>query len=245
VIETSRHLPFDGTYNVRDIGGYANSDGRRTRWRVLLRADSLHRLSEPAQAELIALGVRTIVDLRHAAEQRAAPNVFDGSTAVRYVHAPLLEDPTTRSSSAPSASLAEVYRLALSARGQQIAAIFNQLAEDDGLPALVHCTAGKDRTGLIVALLLRLAGVPSATIAEDYALSSTYLQGAYFDDARLRAERAGIPWPEYQLRLVCPAPLMLETLAWLDATYGDGDAYLLGLGLSPGVLARLRERLLE
>jgi protein-tyrosine phosphatase len=113
------------------------------------------------------------------------------------------------------------------------------------LPALIHCTAGKDRTGIIVALLLGLVGVPDDVIADDYALSSTYLQGAYFDDARLRAERAGIPWAEYQLRLVCPASLMLDTLAWLAETYGGAEAYLLAQGQPPDVLSRLRERLLE
>jgi Tyrosine phosphatase family len=118
-----RHLPLEGTYNVRDIGGYVTRDGRRTRWRTLLRADSLHRLTRPAQAELLAYGVRTIVDLRHAGEQAAAPNVFAESTDVRYVHAPLLEDPKTRRSGAPSAALADVYQLALRTRGQQIVAV--------------------------------------------------------------------------------------------------------------------------
>jgi protein-tyrosine phosphatase len=245
VLEASRHLPLDGTYNVRDIGGYTTRPGRRTRWRTLLRADSLHRLTAPAQAELLACGVRTIVDLRHVGEQLAAPNVFAGSSAVRYLHAPLLEDPTTRASSAPAASLSEIYRLALRTRGDQIAAIFNQLAVDDGLPALVHCTAGKDRTGIVVALLLGLVGVPNEIIAEDYALSATYLQGGYFDEARLRAEQAGISWSEYQLRLVCPAPLMLDTLAWLQAEYGGVEGYLLGVGLPAWVLDSLRERLLE
>src|SRR6185369_10690856 len=83
VLEASRHLPLDGTYNVRDIGGYTTRVGRRTRWRTLLRADSLHRLTAPAQAELLGCGVRTIVDLRHAGEHLAAPNVFAASSAVR------------------------------------------------------------------------------------------------------------------------------------------------------------------
>jgi protein-tyrosine phosphatase len=73
-----------------------------------------------------------------------------------------------------------------------IAAIFEQLAGDDALPALAHCTAGKDRTGSVIALVLGLVGVSYEVIAEDYALSATYLQGGYFDEARLRADRAGI-----------------------------------------------------
>jgi protein-tyrosine phosphatase len=241
----ARHLSLAGTYNVRDIGGYLSRAGRRTRWRTLLRVDSLHRLAAPDQAELLAYGVRTIVDLRHASELLGAPNVFAESDEVRYTHSPLLEDPTTRPSSAASASLGELYRFALRTRGPQVAEIVGQLAQEDGLPALVHCTAGKDRTGLIVAPLLGLVGVPDETIAEDYALSSTFLQGDYFEEARLRAERVGIAWSEYQLRLVCPSSLMVDTLTWLDDAYGGTEAYLLGLGLAPQELAGLRERLLE
>jgi protein-tyrosine phosphatase len=241
MIETSRHLPFDGTYNVRDIGGYMSGDGRRTRWRVLLRADSLHRLTEPAQAELIALGVRTIVDLRHAVEQLAAPNVFAGSTAIRYVQVPLLEDPTTRSSSAPSASLAEVYQLALNTRGQQIAAIFNQLAEDDGLPALVHCTAGKDRTGIVSALLLRVAGVGIDEIAADYGLSDIREIPGYGDWLQEQ-----LPPEEARIRdFVTSAPPdgMASLLRDLDEAHGSAAGYLESAGVDPAALAEIRRRL--
>jgi protein-tyrosine phosphatase len=239
MIETSRHLPFDGTYNVRDIGGYMSGDGRRTRWRVLLRADSLHRLTEPAQAELIALGVRTIVDLRHAVEQLAAPNVFAGSTAIRYVQVPLLEDPTTRSSSAPSASLAEVYQLALNTRGQQIAAIFNQLAEDDGLPALVHCTAGKDRTGFACALILHTLGVPDEVISEDYLLTNRFYR---------RDPNSGSDLPDEVKQVLGSVQTAFLGAAFeaIGTDYGDLETYLQkGLGLGAAERAALTARYLQ
>jgi protein-tyrosine phosphatase len=115
----------------------------------------------------------------------------------------------------------------------------------DGLPALVHCTAGKDRTGLVIALALGAVGVEDASIAEDYALSSQYLVGAYFDDARERALRRGIPWETYRANLVCPAPLMLETLETMRARYGSVADYLLDYGFSAAEQDELRERLTE
>lgn len=243
--EGQRHLPLDGTYNVRDVGGYPTRDGRLTRWRTLLRADSLHRLSPRAQADLLAYGVRTIVDLRRPGELMVAPNVFVGVTAVRYLHLPLIgEDPVARSAER-LATLPETYRWILDNRQATIRDALLLIAEDDGLPALFHCTAGKDRTGLMVALLLSLVDVADGTIAKDYALTSTYLGDAYFEEARERAERAGIPWDHYREHLVCPAEFMLETLEYLRDRYGSAEQYLLGAGVPAEALASLRQRLVQ
>jgi protein-tyrosine phosphatase len=242
-----RHLPLAGTYNVRDVGGYATRDGRRTRWRTLLRADSLHRLTEDAQTQLIDAGVRTVVDLRHAAELTEAPNVFLASHRLRYVHAPLFADPTTRpvAEQPELGSLAGIYRFAVEQRGRELTRVVSILAGAGALPALVHCTAGKDRTGLAIALALAAVNVPDDTIAEDYALSAQYLVGGYFDEARARAERRGIPWEAYQARLVCPAPLLLDTLALVRERSGGVPEYLLEHGLTREELESLRAQLLE
>ena len=243
-----RHLHVRGTYNVRDVGGYKTTGGGQTKWRTLFRADSLHRLDGDAQAELLAHGIQTIVDLRHGGEIVEAPNVFAGSGDVTYVQAPLLEDPASRTSEdaarAPR-TLGDTYRFALETRGAVFASILRRFLEADGLPALVHCTAGKDRTGLVIALALGAVGVDDATIAEDYALSSHYLVGAYFDDARERALRRGIPWETYRANLVCPAPLMLETLESTRARHGSVADYLLECGFSAAEQDALRERLTE
>lgn len=241
-----RHLPLDGTYNVRDIGGYRTVDGRRTRWRTLFRADSLHRLPASAQAMLLDHGIRTIVDLRYASEVAEAPNVFDGSNRVRYLGLPLLEDPAARTEGpvAGVRSLADSYRYALEFRASRIVDILRGFTSAEGLPALVHCTAGKDRTGVVIALTLGAIGVPAETIAADYAASADFLVGEYFEEARQRAERRNIPWEQYRQNLVCPAPLMLETLDWLNERYGSVPSYLLESGLQASELQALRERLL-
>jgi protein-tyrosine phosphatase len=238
----ARHLPLAGTYNVRDAGGYPTADGRVIRWRTLFRADSLHRLDEEGQAHLIDAGLRTVVDLRRDVELEQAPNVLAASGRVRYVWISLAPNPTDngeRRELAPD-SLARTYRAIVDGRRAELLAVFQTLAGPGAFPALVHCTAGKDRTGIVVALLLGLAGVDHATIAEDYALSSTYLTEAYFADARVRAEAAGYDWTAYQTLLGCPAELMLATLTDIEARFGGVEAYLREVGLTDGELAALR-----
>lgn len=87
-----RHLPLEGTYNVRDCGGYRARDGRAVKWRVLFRADGLHRLTREGQEALLNHGVQTIIDLRRSEELKTAPNVFADSGDVQYHHVSLLAD---------------------------------------------------------------------------------------------------------------------------------------------------------
>jgi protein-tyrosine phosphatase len=243
----TRHVPLEGTYNVRDAGGYLTQDGRAVRWRTLFRADSLHRLTEDGQIHLLDTGLRTIVDLRRDAERVVAPNVFADSSQVRYVWISLAPNPADgegRRELAPD-SLGRTYREIVETRQAELREILHTLAQPGAFPALVHCTAGKDRTGIVVALLLALAGVDHATIAQDYALTSMYLTEPYFADARLRAEAAGHSWEQYQNLLVCPADLMLATLADIDARYGGAETYLRQIGLSDGELQSLRSALID
>jgi len=242
-----RRLALGGTYNVRDVGGYLTRDGCITRWRTLFRGDSLHRVDALGQQELVELGVKKVIDLREPTEVEDAPNVFAESPLVSYVNVSLVDDPTNAMPRQPSAprTLAEAYRAILQTGAESIATIVSDLAEPNGLPAVIHCTAGKDRTGLLIALLLSMAGVPNATIAWDYELSAMYLVGSYFDEARQRAARAGIPWLQYRERLVCPASLMLDTLAWLGNEHGGARSYLVDAGAALGLLDALTGRLLE
>jgi protein-tyrosine phosphatase len=243
--EPARHLPLEGTWNVRDAGGYPTRDGRTVRWRTLYRADSLHRLTEQGQAHLIEAGLRTVVDLRRDAELAAAPNVLAESDRLRYLWVSLAPNPTEtgQGREVEADTLRQTYRTIVDERGPELRQILGVLAGPGAFPALVHCTAGKDRTGLVVALLLGLAGVEHTVIAEDYALTATYLGDGYVADARQRAEAAGYRWEAYQHLLGCPAELMLETLAHLDERYGGVAPYLRGIGLTADELAALRSAL--
>ena len=239
--EPSRHLPLPGTYNVRDLGGYRTRNGRITRWRAFFRADSLHRLPPEAQAMLLDHGVRTVLDLRRSDELQAAPNVFAGATSVAYRHLSLLVDsPPVPGTPLP---LVDTYRHMLDERQAQICETLRVLVGPGGMPAVVHCTAGKDRTGLIAALVLGLAGVPEDTIVEDYALSATYLVGPFLEETRQRALRRGYTWEQYQPLVGCPPAHMHATLQYLQERYGGIEAYACTIGLGPEQIAQLQEAL--
>ena len=170
VIDTAaRHLPLDGTRNVRDVGGYPAAGGRRVRWRTLLRSDELTRLPASAQEELVELGVRQVIDLRWPEELERAPNVFVKAiaSATRRSRCSRTTRPRTAASRACTATCS-------TPAPSSSAAVVRALLAEDGLPAVIGCAAGKDRTGVTIALLLDLAGVDHATIVDDYALSAGY-----------------------------------------------------------------------
>ena len=233
-----RHLPLEGTHNVRDLGGYVTHDNRVTRWHRLFRSDSLHRLPSTAQAELLSHGVRTVIDLRRTDEVQAAPNVFATADRVRYHHVSLLND-TPPVADGPPQPLVTMYQRILDERQAQVREVLSALAVPEGVPAIFHCTAGKDRTGLISALALGIAGVPADTIIADYALTSTHLGEEFFEETRQRVLQRGRSWEEYQPLLGCPPEYMRTTLAYVETTYGGIEAYVRAIGLSSEEMAQL------
>ena len=230
-----RHLKFAGTFNFRDAGGYPVESGGVTRWRTLFRSDSPHRLSEADRGFLIASGLRTAVDLRQASELTEAPNVFAADTQVTFCHLPLLSDAPPMPQGLPA--LVDIYRAILDERGGQVRAALSVLSAPKALPAVINCTAGKDRTGLIVALILGLAGVSEETIVADYALSGACLAGAFSDEARQRAEDQGF---SYDLLTQCDPDFMRETLEHLRKRYGGIESYVRASGLGDQEIDRLR-----
>jgi len=231
--DPTRHLPLDGTRNVRDIGGYPAAGGRRTRWRTLLRSDELTSIPRHAQAELVALGLRQVIDLRWPDEADRSPNVFRRSGSVRYLNIPLLADDPT-----PHAGLAGMYRHVFDVRAPQLAEVARALLRDDGLPAVIGCAAGKDRTGVAIALLLDLVGVPAEVIAEDYALTA-----GYFSQPRSRVDPPD--WRHEPLDLDNEPELMAQALAHLDRAHGGARALLKREGLWDAEIDRLVDRLTE
>jgi protein-tyrosine phosphatase len=237
-----RHLPLEGTHNVRDLGGYATHDDRVTRWHRLFRADSLHRLPSTAQTELLSHGVRTVIDLRRTDEVKAAPNVFATAQQVRYHHVSLLHDTPPATDRRPQ-PLVTMYQCILDERQAQVRKVLRALAAPAGVPAIFHCTAGKDRTGVISALALGIAGVPADTIIADYALTATHLGEAFFAETRQRVLQRGQNWQEYQPLLGCPPEYMRTTLTYIETHYGGIAAYVRAIGLSSEEIAQLRTAL--
>jgi protein-tyrosine phosphatase len=228
-----RHLRVPGTRNLRDIGGYPAGDGRRTRWRTLYRTDSLDRLPPASQQHLLELGLRCVIDLRWPHELTDAPSVFARAAGVRYAHFSLWQD------DAPAAGPAEAYVRAFDTRGEVLTRVVRTLLEPDGLPAVIGCAAGVDRTGVSIALLLSVVGVPNDVIAADYALSV---------DTFARTEGArefGDDWRSRPVTLDCMPEYMLVALEHLDRRHGGARSLLRRHGVTDDQLDGLTERLTE
>jgi protein-tyrosine phosphatase len=242
-----RRLVWDGCLNVRDLGGHATEDGGHTAFGSVIRADSVRRLSEAGWLQLVDYGISRIVDLRHADELAADP---DGDVPVEVVHVPVLPDPAwpywaeidavADAAGDAAAARAAVYLEFLERFSHGFAAAVTAVAQASPGGVVIHCFAGKDRTGLVAALLLRLAGVSVHDVAADYALSEENLRELsepWIERAEDEVER------ERRRRTAsAPAAAMETVLRELDAR-GGATEYLLRAGVSDADLARVRARL--
>ena len=237
----TRHLPIKGTYNVRDLGGYATSSGQ-TQWRRLLRADALHRLDDEGVEAMLASGVTTVIDLRHGDELTHQPNPFNGHAAVVYHNVSLL-DGLAPSLMGEGDLLLELYKLALVQRQLALAQVLRIIADAPAGAVLFHCTAGKDRTGIVAALLLGVAGVEAGLIVEDYALTADLIVPIVADITAGAVSRGADP-ASFQRLLASEPATMVATLAFIEAEFGSIAAYVERIGLDHDTIERLRNRLL-
>ncbi len=241
--ERARKLNWEGSLNARDLGGYRAADGRETRWRAIVRSDSLHALTETGQAALAAYGVRSIVDLRLPQELEVDPNPFaePGEHGMAYTNVSFI-DPGASPPDTIS-TIVEDYTGLLQRFATRVGAALTAIARAPEGGVLVHCAAGKDRTGLVCALLLDLVGVDRETIGADYALSGEYLKPRQeewlLNGPGERADREKIlAWGEPR------AEVMTEVLDRVEDCYGGTEAYLREAGVDDEVIASLRSRLL-
>jgi protein-tyrosine phosphatase len=234
---------------VRDLGCHPTEDGRETRMGVVVRADSVRRLTEAGWQSLVDYGIRRILDLRLESELEEDP---PGDLPVEVVHVSFLEDvPLERQIEifqrwidAPDDVTAtrDGYLEMLEMYRGNVAAAISAVAGAPAGGVLVHCMGGKDRTGLVAALLLRLAGVSVADIAADYGLSAENIKPlwqVWVEDAGDENER------ELRRRLsASPADAMAQVLETLERERGSVHQYLLDAGASDKdldhVVARLR-----
>lgn len=241
-MQYDRVLPIAGTYNVRDLGGYAAGEAQ-TGWRRLLRAESLHRMDEAGQAALKATGLSTVIDLRHDEELARNPNPLRDEPGLEYINIPLFAGLDTQKASGDD-KLYSLYCAALEECQPAIAAVMNAIIDAGDGAVLFHCTAGKDRTGVIAALLLSLGGVAPDVVAEDYAMTRPLLEPIIPELEAAAAEQGGDPAVTAALLGSNPAT-MLGFLDHLNATYGGAEAYLRSIGLDQVAIERLRARILQ
>ena len=242
-----RHLPIEGTYNIRDLGGYAARDGQ-TRWRQILRADTLHRLRDAGVAQLVDQGVRTVIDLRHEHELSTAANPLSRSPDVAYRNISLFDQLTPPGAGSdperPTNVLLELYKLALAERQTAIRDVFATMADAPEGLVLFHCTAGKDRTGIIAALLLAAHGVDRQTIEQDYAVTARMI-APMIEELIAGAMARGADIESFKLLLGSEPETMAAFLDHLELAYGGAEAYLECAGVTAEQRARLRTRFVE
>ena len=249
-----RRLPLEGLDNARDLGGYPCPDGV-TRYGVFIRSELPSSLTAADLDYLKQLGLTTVLDFRGTPEIRTAPDVLSREDFVRYHHMPAFDEEVSRGADmgekrpAPPdmdrasfqwgshyAGMAEEHKA-------WVKSVLELLAEAPGA-ALFHCTTGKDRTGIITALLLGLCGVAREDIIADYCVSQVYLKTMY---STMRHLLPGGDEMELSDPFFSTAPENMETLLdHIDGKYGGIEPYLRnGCGVEEATLAALRAKLLE
>jgi protein-tyrosine phosphatase len=241
-----RLLPLQGTSNFRDLGGYRSANGRSVRWRRLFRSDHLAGLSEQDVAQLQALGLSRSFDLRGERERAAQPYALPG---VRVQPLPIeptvvqrLQELRARGESLTAAHtvrlMQETYRAFVTDNSPRFAELFAHLLERD-LPSVVHCTAGKDRTGFAVALVLLALGVPRQTVMHDYLLTNHHY--------RMPEAYAGSA-PNEVLRVLWQVQEDFLHAAFdaIERDFGGLESYLnRALALTPAARERLAQMYLQ
>jgi protein-tyrosine phosphatase len=242
-----RELAWEGLLNVRDLGGHSTEDGGETQYGRVVRADSIRRLTDAGWKALLEYGVRTIIDLRTDEERQNDP---PAELPMEIEHISLFdEDPLVfmKTESVAEAAMdaatatRDVYLIFLESFKRNFAAAIRAVAKAPDGGVVVHCMGGKDRTGLITAFLLHIAGVSTEEIAADYAISEERLRPRHeewFAAAETEAELE-------RLRRIAqtPAESIVGVFEELERRYGSIEEYLRSGGLDDEDLARVRARL--
>lgn len=241
----ARHLALQGASNFRDLGGYPTADGRITRWRHIFRSNHLGQLTA-ADVEIVrALGVRSAFDFRGMEERAAGICVVNEITVHSLpieptVVAALRAELARGTLTAPVALelMRESYRNYVRHNTHCFRALFGHLLEDRA-PLVIHCTAGKDRTGFASALILHALGVPDDVIAEDYLLTNRHYR---------RDATAATDLPEDVRNAIGSVETSYLAAAFeaVGSEYGDLETYLRdGLKLGEAERAALKARYLQ
>jgi protein-tyrosine phosphatase len=240
-----RRIDLPGCANFRDLGGYPTRGGMRLRWRRLFRSDALHGLTPEGVDRIVdELGIGAIVDLRSTGEVGVDGRGELRDRAPAYHHLPLFDGPLTADpESASRLTLADRYFLIAERAQDPIARVITALAECS-TPAVYHCSAGKDRTGLISAIVLGLLGVPDEFIVADYAATQENLDAIIDRLMQSPAYRDVIHSLPADTLHAKPAT-MFSLLDRLRDRYGSFRGYANDIGLSDAVIRRLESGLLE
>ena len=250
-MQPSRDLVWDGLLNVRDLGGHSTEDGGETRYGSIVRADSVRQLSDEGWKALVDYGMKTVVDLRTNEELEADP---PAELPVKVLHVPFMEtdrsdweqverelDAAVKAAPDVAGATRDVYLIFLEHFAPNLAAAIRAVASAPEGGVVIHCAGGKDRTGLVTAFLLHLAGVTTDEIARDYALSEERLRTRHekwIAEAQSEEERERL-----KRMAQTPADSIKGVFSELERRYGSVEGYLRHAGLTDEELAEARARL--
>jgi protein-tyrosine phosphatase len=252
-----RILDIDGVFNFRDIGGYHTADGRRVRTGLVYRSGALNALTDTGLAKLQELGIKLVCDLRSEDEQIAAPNKLPQNPAPVYAHLPLLAADNRRERIMAlffnrrkfSVMMPDTYtRVIIDGNAHLYGDILRRLANTDNLPTVIHCSAGKDRTGVAAMLILALLGVPEDVILADYSLSNLYYDHFLkFGQLAIGSVAwTGITAEDLQPLFISHPDTLKTALAHIHRKYGSVPNYLRSAaGVNEETQQKLKTILLE
>ncbi len=239
-----QRIPVPGTYNFRDVGGYP-VDGGSVRSGKLFRADALGRIGEAGKQTLRELGVRIVIDLRDDFEVNVLPDDLAGLD-VTVLRLPVFEG-SGASQATIGATLVDLYEKILLQHRDVVVRALREIADTGDEPVVVHCTAGKDRTGIVVALALLAVGVDRETVLDDYAATQANLAGEWLEGMLALVRSHGVEVTP-DLRVIMggsPREALEAVLDLLDRDFGGARGYLLEAGLDEVELAKLRSVLVQ
>jgi hypothetical protein len=245
-VPLARQIGFQATHNFRDLGGLRTSNGHAVRWRCLFRSAALHQMTASDQAYARdTLGIKTVIDLREAKAIKAGNKTPLGSSLIQVRNIPVPCTPTRLFAEDPSRSLAAGYLRCLGYADVQASIVetLTAIAETNGSPTVFHCSFGKDRTGLISAMLLGSLGVSEADIVADYARSADSVPQML---DRMRSDPETAAWIASMPPQIFQAlPETMEQVLWaLNQQYGSIRAYVLAHGGNVNLFRQLEEAFL-
>lgn len=235
--EPTRHLDWPDCQNTRDLGGLPLGGGV-TRSGVVIRSDHVGLLNPSGREALQAYGVTTVIDLRSDGEIARSPSPFAAGVGATYVHRALIDD-GNMNNIGDSKDMLERYLHILNTRPQAFAEVFTALAHAHG-GVLFHCFAGKDRTGLVAAMLLALTGVSPEDIADDYGETDVQLARQY---EIWISEAEPAKRESFRNELRCPPERILGVLDHLQRGWGGVAGYLEASGMPPAAIDLVSARL--
>ena len=242
ITEVSAPIGLVGTHNFRSTAGYPATGGV-TRANSLFRSDALHKLDDAGREQFDAQGIVRVIDLRDNTEREHAPNAINGGA--ESVHHPILDETTIRNLGA-SVTLASLYEHIARERAEQLVGAVRLIAEAPAGGVLVHCTAGKDRTGMVVATALTAVGVSREQVIADYSTSATNLAGEWAERMIAQATAAfggELSGDVQELVVASPGTAIAAGLDEIEKSHGGVEAMLRKHGFDDTLLAQLRSRL--